>query len=139
MYSVYQKISESEEGVVVEGNLDLSYCHNLKSLGNLVHVKGNLRLKECGYLKSLGNLKEVDKSLDMISSGVEDLGDLESVGGYLYLSRNVTSLKNLEYVGTQLFIYNKNITDLGKLRHVGKAIHGYYGDTSKYPQFKFEE
>lgn len=70
----------------VKGYLDLSFCENIKTLGNLKKVKGLfLNLNFCYSLESLGNLKFVNGWLGIKKTSLKDLGSLEFVSGYIYI------------------------------------------------------
>jgi hypothetical protein len=81
----------------VNGYLDLSFCENLKDLGNLQIVKGLfLNLNYRYGLKSLGKLKIVKGWLGLKYTDLKDLGQLEEVGGYIYI--DVGSDISKEYI-----------------------------------------
>jgi hypothetical protein len=87
--------------MIINGNLDLSYCENLTSLGNLEKVNGNLYLEESN-IKTLGNLKTVNGDLNLdITFNLESLGKLEKVNGNLslYQSHIILIEKDIEIIG----------------------------------------
>jgi hypothetical protein len=76
---------------------------------------------DLGYtlIKSLGKLKKVSGNLNLSNSQIEDLGDLEEVGGYLDLKNTpIKSLEKLKRVGRDLYLSNSQIEDLGDLEEV---------------------
>jgi hypothetical protein len=116
--------------ISIHGDLLISHCDNLKTLGDLERIDGVANIQECENLESLGKLERVGywldlnlcyrlKSLDNLKyvgywlnlrycMGLESLGDLEYVGGDLTLAdcQNLKSLGNLKYVGGDLDLTN---------------------------------
>ena len=110
-------IEELPEGLVVEGDVDLSRCLNLAELPKGFTVKGDLTLRDCKYLTTLP--------------------DNLTVGGFLDLDgcKNLVGLPKGLKVGTWLNICH---TGLSRARvpedaQIGTEI--YYGDIifEKYP------
>ena len=82
-------------------------------------------------ITSLGNLQSVNGNLNLYGcANLISLGNLQSVNGVLDLDRcvNLISLGNLQSVGGWLHLKSTNITSLGNLQSVG----GYL-DLSKTP------
>ena len=73
------------------------------------------------FLKSKGNPKwKLLDNLDLSNSPIESLGNLQSVGGSLYLRNTpIKSLDNLQSVGGYLNLSNTPIESLGNLMSVG--------------------
>jgi hypothetical protein len=92
----------------------------LKHRGNPPYeITDNLDLRFSG-IQSLGNLTSVGGYLDLSYSEIEDLGNLISVGGDLYMNRStIKSLGNLTSVGGNLDLYESKIESLGNLTSVG--------------------
>ena len=72
------------------------------------------------FLKSKGNPKwKLLDDLDLDNSSIKTLGNLQYVGGYLYLNdTGIKSLDNLQSVGDGLFLRNTQIESLGNLQSV---------------------
>jgi hypothetical protein len=117
----YSFIESLGELTFVDGNLDLWYCQNIKTLGNIVGVQGNLwlgtspieslgnlefvngnfSLYNCQNIKTLGKLKRVKYVLSLANLSIESLGELEFVGEDLVIDTNIpqSELNNVEVVG----------------------------------------
>jgi hypothetical protein len=120
-WDLLQKFLESQGNprYSIGGNLDLRDS-DVKSLGNLVRVEGDLNLTDCKNLVSLGDLEYVGDFLDLRGTDIKTLGNLEYVGGGLGLSScDIVSLGNLEYVGGWLSLSDSDIVSLGNLEYVG--------------------
>ena len=50
------------------------------------HIEGNLDLTNLPEITDLGNVETVSGDLDLNNSNVESLGNLQKVGGYIWLS-----------------------------------------------------
>jgi hypothetical protein len=105
------RISDLNGLVSVGGNLDITESQ-IRSFNDLVSVGGNFKLRFTD-VRSLQNLKRVGGDLDSYdNNSLEDLGELEYVGGYLDLSRTkIQSLGKLKYVGGNLELF---VTSLSK-------------------------
>ena len=80
----------------VEGYLDLYYCYNLTSLGDLSHVGEWLDLRHTKII-SLGNLTHVGENLYLFNcKTLTSLGNLKHVGGFLDLRRTPIAEKYSE-------------------------------------------
>jgi hypothetical protein len=89
---------------------------------NLEYAFCSLNLRNT-IIKSLGKLKKVGMNLDLLSSQIEDLGDLEEVGGNLNLQNTlIKSLGKLKRVGWYLNLSGSQIEDLGDLEEVGMDL-----------------
>jgi hypothetical protein len=63
-------------------------------------------------------------NLDLRDTPITSLGELQSVGGYLYLDGTlITSLGRLQSVGGYLNLYGTPITRLGRLQNVGGYLN----------------
>ena len=73
------------------------------------------------FLNSKGNPKwKLLDDLDLDNTPIESLGNLISVGGYLYLNdTGIKSLDNLQSVGGYFFSNDTSIESLGNLQSVG--------------------
>lgn len=91
--------------MIINGSLDLEFCKNLTSLGNIEEIKGDLFLFGCEKIKSLGEL-EIIKGHLIGNTELESLGKLKIIEGGLNLRRsiNIKDLGNLEYVGVEITI-----------------------------------
>jgi len=96
----------------------------LKSKGNPKwKISDNLDL-EGTPIESLGNLQSVGGTLYLGNTPIESLGNLQSVGGTLYLGNTpIESLGNLTSVGGHLDLLNTPIESLGNLTSVGGALY----------------
>jgi hypothetical protein len=74
----------------------------LVSLGSLEDCQGDMELSSCRSLSSLGRLRSVGGFLALASSSLVSLGELSSVAGILYLEYcpSLVSLGVLKFVGT---------------------------------------
>lgn len=78
---------------------------NVTSLYNLTIIEGNIDLKDCKNLKSLGPLKYVGGYFDLEGTSVTSLNKLEYVGNLLGLDNSeVSSFGNLKFVGSNMFL-----------------------------------
>jgi len=114
----------------VSGYLDLGYCEDLVSLGNLKYVGDYLILKNTNMttlnnLETVGsNLREYGSFLELSDTPIRDFGKLRYVGGDITLWNNktLTSFGDLEEVGGFLSVNESNIKSIGKLRKVGGSL-----------------
>jgi len=114
----------------VSGYLDLGYCEDLVSLGNLKYVGDYLILKNTNIttlnnLEIVGsNLREYGSFLELSDTPIRDFGKLRYVGGDITLWNNktLTSFGDLEEVGGFLSVNESNIKSIGKLRKVGGSL-----------------
>jgi hypothetical protein len=76
------------------------------------------------FLKHKGNPPyEITDDLDLRGTYIESLGNLTSVGGYLFLCRSkIESLGNLTSVGGSLDLNKCNIESLGNLTSVRGSL-----------------
>jgi hypothetical protein len=76
------------------------------------------------FLKHKGNPPyEITDDLDLRGTYIESLGNLTSVGGYLFLCRSkIESLGNLTSVGGKLSLWRSKIESLGNLTSVGGSL-----------------
>jgi hypothetical protein len=89
-------------------------------------------------VKSLGNLTSVGGYLYLYESNIEDLGNLTSVGGYLDLSNTkIKSIGKLKSVGGYLDLSNTPIKSIGNLI----SVEGYLNleDTPLSKKYSEEE
>jgi hypothetical protein len=121
-WNVLQKFLESQGNpkYSIGGDLDLREM-DIESLGNLVRVEGDLDLQFCKNLVSLGDLEYVGGFLDLRDTKIETLGNLEYVGGPLDLGfSDIKTLGNLVRVDSVLHLFgSKNLQSLGDLKYVG--------------------
>ena len=89
----------------LEGRREL-YIKKLKAMLQQKHIEGDLDLRD-------------------FPEEIEDLGNVETISGDLWLNNSkVASLGNLTSVGGNLNLYkNKSITSLGNLKKVGRSIY----------------
>lgn len=103
----------------VSGNLSISYCENLKSLGNLTSVGESIFALD-SFLESLGNLQFVGGGFSLMESRIKDLTPLISVGKWLDISESmVETLGTLETIGENFSAKSSQIESLGNLTYVG--------------------
>jgi hypothetical protein len=75
-------------------------------------------------IEDLGNLTSVGGNMYLGGSKIKTLGNLTSVGGDLFLGNsNIESLGNLTSVGGYLTLYVSNIKSLGNLTSVGGDLN----------------
>lgn len=92
----------------INGDLKLKGS-SIKSLGKLKTVNGSIYIRQFDppftNLTSLDNLENVTGSAILKSSPIADLGKLKHVGATLNLRKtNISTLGNLEFVGGNLFL-----------------------------------
>lgn len=103
------------------GDLDLSGSL-VKTLNGLEKVIGDLNLSNCKHLSSLGNLNRVEGMVDI--SGCESLKSLDRLGGAIfYLDAencySLSSLGSMEILsGSASFRNCRSLTSIGPLRKV---------------------
>jgi hypothetical protein len=124
-WNVLQKFLESQGNpkYSIGGDLDLREM-DIESLENLVRVEGDLDLQFCKNLVSLGDLEYVGGFLDLRDTKIETLGNLEYVGGPLDLGfSDIKTLGNLVRVDSVLHLFgSKNLKSLGDLKYVGGSL-----------------
>jgi hypothetical protein len=101
---------------------ELSFSGNdVKVIDSIIEV-GKLNIHD-GNVKSLGSIKKCNGKC-RISSNCEDLGDLEFVGGDLFIqSSNLTSTGKVKVIKGNLRIRNTNVVDFPNLETVeGKVL-----------------
>jgi hypothetical protein len=110
---------------IIVGDVDLNHRNDIFDLGNLVGVEGDLDLTSSS-IESLGELEFVNGDFILYKhKNIKTLGKLKKVEGDLDLGRSsIESLSDLEFVGRDLFIYNTNIpqSELNNVNVVGKII-----------------
>ena len=120
---------EEEEKILVVPSLKY-FGDDWNLLQSFLKSKGNPKWKilddldlDNSSIKTLGNLQYVGGGLFLRNTPIESLGNLQSVGGYLDLSHSpIESLGNLESVGGGLFLRNTPIKSLGNLISVGSYL-----------------
>ena len=124
------------------GDLDLSGCTSLTSLGLLKEVGGSLYLRDCISLTSLGALEKVVRWLDLRGcTSLTSLGLLKEVAGSLDLRDciSLTSLGALEKVVGSLDLRGCiSLTSLGALEKVTGSVILSYGNIISFEDFKKE-
>jgi len=110
---------------ILVGDVDLNHRNDIFDLGNLVGVEGDLDLTSSS-IESLGELEFVNGDFILYKhKNIKTLGKLKKVEGDLDLGRSsIESLSDLEFVGRDLFIYNTNIppSELNKVVVIGDII-----------------
>ncbi len=98
-------------------NFENSSC---ESLGKLEVVYGRQMEKDESYLTPRQRLKKrfsLDYwGLDIKHSEIKDLGNVRVVYGSIWLNENITTLGNLEYLGSSLYLNRTNVEDFGNTR-----------------------
>ncbi|MFB6181801.1 MAG: hypothetical protein ABEJ24_02790 [Candidatus Magasanikbacteria bacterium] len=84
-------------------------------------------------IKNLGQLKRVDGNFHIEAEEIEDLGQLESVGGDLVVRGSIKNLGQLKHVGGGLFIGSQNFEDFGHLKSVGGDLDIKFTDKYEVP------
>ena len=89
----------------LEGRREL-YIKKLKAMLQQKHIEGDLDLRD-------------------FPEEIEDLGNVETISGYLdlYKNQSITSLGNLTSVGGDLDLDKSKVSSLGKLQKVGESIY----------------
>ena len=134
----------NEENILIprrlEGRREL-YIKKLKAMLQQKHIEGDLDLRDFPEeIEDLGNVETISGYLDLDNSKVASLGNLISVGGYLDLiNSKVTSLGNLTSVGDTLWLNNSKVSSLGKLQKVGESIYIKDGQFSEELLAKYKK
>lgn len=95
---------------------------NVTDLGKLEVVYGRKQVEE----KSIFRTKKKEASYLGISvkySKIQSLGRLRKVYGSIGLNSSITTLGNLEFLGSSLYISNLNVQDLGKLKTIDGILY----------------
>ena len=118
-----------EENILIprrlEGRREL-YIKKLKAMLQQKHIEGDLDLRDFPEeIEDLGNVETISGYLNLYNNqSITSLGNLTSVGGGLNVSySNVASLGNLTSVGGFLNLYNSKVASLGNLKKVGGSIY----------------
>jgi len=66
--------------MIINGNIDLSACENLKTIKEITKINGFLNLAGCVNLETLGDLEEIEGDLILINCfSLKSLGNLKQV------------------------------------------------------------
>jgi hypothetical protein len=110
---------------IIVGDVNFSYRKDISDLGHLVGVEGDLDLTSSS-IESLGELDFVNGDFILYQhKNIKTLGKLKRVEGDLDLGRSsIESLSDLEFVGRNLGIINTNIptSEINNVNVVGKII-----------------
>ena len=87
---------------------------NVERLGKLEIVFGRKFTDSHGPILDV-NHNAIYLGLNLKNSKITNLGNLKKCYGTIILNSNITTMKNVEYLGSNLFVLNSNLTDLGKL------------------------
>ena len=105
----------------LEGRREL-YIKKLKAMLQQKHIEGNLNLEDFPEeIEDLGNVETISGYLDLLNNqSIKSLGKLTSVGRSLDLDKSkVASLGNLISVGNTLWLTDSKVASLGNLISVG--------------------
>ena len=96
----------------------------IKDLNKLKYVGGYVNLWGVRRFESLGDLEEVGGFVKLSDTNIKSLGKLKKVGEYLDVQNtDISTLGNLEYVGGNLYIsYCEKLNSFGELTYVGGGI-----------------
>jgi len=141
----------------INGDLEL-YQSPIESLGNLKVINGNIIIRDCENLKSLGrvekslgifaqnssisdigNITNLEQSCNLENSNIINIDNLKSVGGYLKLKgTQIQSLKSIGRVGGFLDIRETpNLKYLGNPPNVsGKILYDVGSNTEKLLKYR---
>ena len=111
----------------LEGRREL-YIKKLKAMLQQKHIEGDVDLRDFPEeIEDLGNVETISGYLNLYNNqSITSLGNLTSVGGYLNLGfSKVASLGNLASVGGYLSLYDSKVASLGKLISVGGDLYLY--------------
>lgn len=91
-------------------------------LGKLEIVYGKKLEDENGILKDVNGVP-VYLGINLAYSSVRNLGNLKKVYGSINLNKKITSLKDVEFLGSSLFLGNTNLVDLGNLQLIDGMLN----------------
>jgi hypothetical protein len=117
----------------VGGNIRLNDAQKLKKLENLKYI-GLDGYFDYSAIEDLGVLKKVGGSLFLQNSKIKSLGNLESVRMYLYIfGTPIESLGELKSVGLTFDLrFTRNLETLGNLEYVGSDLRTHGSLISKF-------
>ena len=121
---------KEEEKILVVPSLKY-FGNDWNLLQSFLNSKGNPKWKllddlnlENTPIESLGNLQSVGGYLYLNDTGIKSLDNLQSVGGYFFSNdTSIESLGNLQYVGGDLDLENTTIKSLENLQSVGGNLY----------------
>ena len=94
---------------------------NVEDLGNLEIIFGRKLKNECG---DISDIKRVPLylGLNLKNSNIKNLGKLRKVYGQIFFNKEIVSLDNIEFLGSNLYVSNTNIVSLGNLRIIDGVL-----------------
>jgi hypothetical protein len=123
--SLYEsKIEDLNNLDKVDGYLYLSVCKNLKSFGKLREVKESIFFSKTLLTKVPDFIVNVNGSCGLSGLKIEDLNNLETVRGSLYLNDtpNLKSIGKLKYVGDDLELKGSNLTKIMYEKEIRRQV-----------------
>ncbi len=94
---------------------------NVESLGKLEIVYGKKLVDRQGPLTDI-NGNAIYLALNLANTNIEDLGNLKKVYGSLSLNGNIKSLKNIKFLGSNLYSNATGLEDLGDLEIINGTL-----------------
>jgi hypothetical protein len=109
---------------IVNKNLNAFMCKNLKSLGKLREVDGRITLSYTQITRVPDFIVNVNGSCGLSGLKIEDLNNLETVRGSLYLNDtpNLKSIGKLKYVGDDLELKGSNLTKIMSEKEIRRQV-----------------
>lgn len=95
---------------------------NVTSLGNLEVVYGKKLADAFGVIYSM-NHQPIYLSLNLKKSKITSLGKLRKIYGSVNLNENITTMKDVEFLGTNLYVFNSNLQDLGNIEIIDGILN----------------
>lgn len=95
---------------------------NVTSLGNLEIVYGEKLVDLFGKLTDTKH-QAMYMGLNLKNSKITDLRNLRKVYGSISLNQNITTLGNLEYLGSNLYLNNTQLSNLGNLQIIDGTLN----------------
>ena len=126
----------NEENILIprrlEGRREL-YVKKIKAMLQQKHIEGDVDLRDFPEeIEDLGNVETISGYLNLYNNqSITSLGNLTSVGGYLNLGfSKVASLGNLASVGGFLDLGYNKVASLGNLTSVGGFLYLYNSEVA---------
>ena len=90
---------------------------DVTSLGDLQLVLGKRLCDQAGIITDV-DAHPIYLGINLKNSRIADMGNLKIVYGSITFNKRITSLGNLEFIGSNLYLNNTNIEDFGNLQYV---------------------
>lgn len=92
---------------------------NITSLGNLEVVVGKKMVDNFGAIyRKAHRVDPAYLGISIKRTKITDLGNLKKVYGSVTLNPYITSMRNVEFLGSNLYLNNTNVKDLGNIKTI---------------------